>query len=110
CDSTNPRRCNLKTPSRFVLLLAIATLVPVIWACGPYFDPWLLSGQVEFLRSPRAGFEKELLRIDAATSFRANLATNGFADQTLRAELLDLDNALDDGKRDETERAELLAK
>lgn len=80
-----------------VLLLALLCVAArPARACGPDFPNHLLeSGEAALLTAPIARFRDELIRMHLATSrFAAKPATNGYAAQSLEAEIADLGAAL----------------
>lgn len=92
-----------------VALLALAC-GPMLLACMYIANDWLLSGEVEFLKAPRAIFYRDVVRRgDGKTAeFKSVLTTNGFFNQTLSTDLSDIAGALEKTGVSSVERQELL--
>lgn len=105
CPPTGPWRSSIRSfPSPFleivfriaVLILALLSVALNVPACGPDFPNNLLGGgDAVLLAAPVADFERELQRLKLTPSRFAHVeATNGYARQSLDAELSDLTLAL----------------
>ncbi|HIG28774.1 MAG TPA: hypothetical protein EYQ50_13620 [Verrucomicrobiales bacterium] len=80
-------------------VMTVSALVPVLWACGPWFPNWLLNdGDRAILRAPLVLFHRQIVRLNEAkeAGFKTLPPTKGHAVQTMDGAMKDLKMALAD--------------